>query len=101
MNKRKRQSIDPKRVHEYNKFLATLDQTNKNTEKSVENDPSNTPNIKNINCEEHMKQFIDKLIVNLDQDFSNNNYGAKNFTGQTENDVQKSNEQVEDPNYYK
>ena len=104
MNKRKRQSIDPKRVHEYNKFLATLDQTNKNTEKSLENDPSNTPNtpnIKNIICEEDMKQFIDKLIANLDQDFSNNNYGAKNFTGQTENDLQKSNEQVEDPNYYK
>jgi SpoVK/Ycf46/Vps4 family AAA+-type ATPase len=97
MNKRKRQDIDPKRINEYNKFLATLDQTNKTTE----NQPLNTLSIKNINSEEDMKQLIDKIIANLDIDFSNNNCRSTNFTGQTTNDINASNESVEDPNYYK
>ena len=104
MNKRKRQIIDPKRVSEYNKFLATLDQTNKTTtENHVENENniSNIPIITKINSEEEMKRLIDKIIDNLDIDFSNNNCGTTNFTGQTENDVNASNEPVEDPNYYK
>jgi ATP-dependent 26S proteasome regulatory subunit len=101
MNKRKAQSIDPKRVNEYNKFLLTLDQTNKNTKNSVENQSSNTVFIKNINTEKDMKQFFDKLIANLDIDFSNNNCGSSNFTGQTTNDINSSNSLVEDPNHYK
>jgi SpoVK/Ycf46/Vps4 family AAA+-type ATPase len=101
MNKRKRQSIDPKRVSDYNKFLVTLDQSNKNTENSVENNSSNVPIIQNINSEKDMKYFIDKLIDNLDRDFSNNNYGATNFTGQTADDIKRCNNQVDDPNYYK
>ena len=99
MNKRKRPIIDPKRVSDYNKFLTTLDQTNKKP--LVEVDTPNTPIIKNINSEEDMKCFIDKIIDNLDIDFSNNNYGATNFTGQTNNDIKACNQQVEDPNYYK
>ena len=101
MNKRKRQSIDPKQVNEYNKFLATLDQTSKNTENSTENHLSNIQNIKNINSEEEMKHLINKIIDNLDLDFSNNNYGTSNFTGQTTKDVNLCNEPIEDPNYYK
>ena len=104
MNKRKRQSIDPKRVSDYNKFLATLDQINKNTtENLVENEKntSNIPIITKINSEEEMKCLIDKIISNLNIDFSNNNCGSSNFTGQTVNDINASNEPTEDPNYYK
>ena len=102
MNKRKRQSIDPKRVNDYNKFLATLDQTNKpTTENLVENDISNIPIITKINSEEKIKCLIDKIIANLDVDFSNNNCGSTNFTGQTADDIKRSNNQVDDPNYYR
>jgi hypothetical protein len=48
-----------------------------------------------------MKRLIDKIIDNLDIDFSNNNYGTSNFTGQTTNDINTCKQEVEDPNHYK
>ena len=92
----KKPLTDVKRISDYNKFLATLDQTSKTTPEIKEVEEVKTP----ITTEEEMKKLIDKIIDQLDQDFDENNLASTNFTGQTPNDIVVANSEINDPNEY-
>ena len=80
-NRKKQNSMDPKRINEYNKFLATLDQTN-------------VQNVQNI-----QNNGINLLIDVINNKFIDNKHFLTNFTGQVKNDV--LNVDKIDPNYYR
>jgi len=84
---------DPARIHNYNKFLSTLDETCVN-KKVFPLEP------KKINSEEEMKEFIDKIIENLEIEFNKNNLSSSAFTGQTQQDVKMSKAKINNPNDY-
>ena len=84
---------DPSRIHNYNRFLSTLDETCVN-KKVCPLEP------KKINSEEEMKEFIDKIIENLEIEFNKNNLSSSAFTGQTQQDVKMANTKVKNPNDY-
>jgi len=89
-NKRKRNIMTPTAINNFNKLLCTLDETSKKT--SIIQ-----PIEKNIlKKEEEMKQFIDEMIKNLDEDFEKNNFSSSNFTGQTSEKIIEAN----NPNEY-
>jgi SpoVK/Ycf46/Vps4 family AAA+-type ATPase len=104
-NKRNRNYLDPMRINNYNKFLSTLDNMN-NT--------NNTNNINNtlkteskfhemkrkLNTEESIKNEIDKIIENINTNFSLNDISSPNFTGQSQNDIAFSDIEPNDPNKY-
>ena len=76
----KRPLTNSKRISDYNKFLSTLDKKN-----SKEDIPLEEKKI--IKSEEEMKEFIDEMIKNLDEDFEKNDLSSSNFTGQTPKDI--------------
>jgi len=79
-NKRNRNYLDPTRINNYNKFISTLDNTNKKESKLEE--------IKRtLNTEENIKGEIDKIIENINSNFTLNDMSSPNFTGQTQNDI--------------
>jgi len=98
MSKRTRNGLDPLVINKYNKFLSTLD---KKSQKSIlkeeekrengEEKRENGGEEKRENGgeerekEENMKRIIDKIITDLDLDFSNN-HSSTNFTGKTTKD---------------
>jgi len=103
--KRKRNTLDPTRISNYNKFLTTMDrkniQINKlpifyNTKPIV-----TTPiNFKPVKSEEEIKKDIDFIIDQITNNFTINDFGSHNFSGQTNNDIAMANVRFEDPNYY-
>ena len=91
-NKRRRDLLDPTRINNYNKFLLTLDNNNQKEPKIEE--------IKRVlNTEESIKNEIDKIIENINNNFSLN-ISSSNFTGQTQNDLTISHIEPNDPNKY-
>jgi SpoVK/Ycf46/Vps4 family AAA+-type ATPase len=91
----KRPLTNAKRISDYNKFLATLDQTN--TKSTIVHPVEDK---KYIKSEEEMKNFIDKIIKNLEIDFEKNNLDSSKLTGQTPNDIIEANLKINDPNEY-
>jgi SpoVK/Ycf46/Vps4 family AAA+-type ATPase len=92
-NKQNKNLLDPMKIHNYNKFLTTLDNTNKKETKFEQ--------IKcTLNIEESIKNEIDKIIENINNNFSLNNISSSNFTGQTQNDIDFSHMEFNDPNKY-
>ena len=77
--------LKPIKINNYNQFLSTLD--NKFTNKSEKE--------KEKEKEKDMKKIIDKIIENLVFDFT------PNFTGQTQNDIIMSSNNINDPNEYR
>ena len=96
----KRPLSNTKRISDYNKFLATLDQTSNPIVENHDLENPITPEIKNIKSEAEMKLFIDKIIANLETDFEKKNMDSSKFTGQTPHDILLANSQINDPNEY-
>jgi SpoVK/Ycf46/Vps4 family AAA+-type ATPase len=82
LNKCKKQTIEPKRIYNYNKFLTTLDNT--------------TNSNKNVNINNELE--INKIIDIINNNFKTGNYSSTNFTGQVLSDNCCINN-IE-PNYY-
>lgn len=92
-NNRKKNLLDPMRINNYNKFLNTLDNSNKKETKLEE--------IKRIMPDENsIKSEIDKIIETINNNFKINNIASSNFTGQTQNDIVISHIEPNDPNKY-
>jgi SpoVK/Ycf46/Vps4 family AAA+-type ATPase len=92
--------MDPMRIHNYNKFLITLDKSeplNKEEKqeptKNEENTNLNTSVGKITMAEFKINAIIDKIIKKYDE----NNHDSSNFTGQNAN----VNMDIDDPNEYK
>jgi SpoVK/Ycf46/Vps4 family AAA+-type ATPase len=95
LNKRKRNIMDPMRIHNYNKFLTTLDNSNKPIKETKLQEIRRT-----LNTEESIKNEIDKIIEKINNNFSLNNISSSNFTGQTQNDISMSHIEPNNPNKY-
>jgi len=95
LNKRKRNIMDPMRIHNYNKFLTTLDNSNNPIKETKSQEIRRT-----LNAEESIKNEIDKIIEKINNNFSLNNISSSNFTGQTQNDISMSHIEPNDPNKY-
>lgn len=93
LNKHKRNQSDPMRIHNYNKFLSTLDGTNKKETKLEEIR-------RTLNTEEKINNEIEKIIEKINNNFSLNNISSPNFTGQSQNDISISHMEPNDPNKY-
>jgi len=94
-NKRKLYTLDPTRVNNYNKFLSTLDKNNSpKKETKLEEIRRNMPD------EDSIRREIDKIIDNINNNFSLNNMSSSNFTGQNKNDIVSSYLEPNDPNKY-
>jgi SpoVK/Ycf46/Vps4 family AAA+-type ATPase len=96
------------RINNYNKFILTLDNNANN--KSINTDininkilkkESKLDEIKRtLATEESIKNEIDKIIENINKNFALNDISSSNFTGQSENDIQMSHIETNDPNKY-
>ena len=95
LNKRKRNIMDPMRIHNYNKFLTTLDNSNKPIKETKLQEIRRT-----LNTEESIKNEIDKIIEKINNNFSLNNISSSNFTGQTQNDISMSHIEPNNQNKY-
>jgi len=110
LNNRNRNKMDPTRINNYNKFLATLDQKanlNENEKNAVKilSEKFKDSTVKDSTIKDStvkdstIKDELDKIIDNLNNSFIMNNISSQNFTGQTPNDnccVKNI-----DPNYYR
>ena len=96
LNKRKK-VMNPTRINNYNKFLTTLD---KNTSFPILNLESEKNVESNINTSMD-KVDLDKIIDNISNNYTLNNYSSSSFTGQNRNDIFMSQNNVDDPNEYK
>jgi SpoVK/Ycf46/Vps4 family AAA+-type ATPase len=95
LNKRKRNLLDPMRIHNYNKFLTTLDNLNIPKKETKLEELKRT-----LDTEENIKNEIDKIIEKINNNFSLNNMSSSNFTGQNQNDITLSYIELNDPNKY-
>jgi len=93
----RRQTNNTTNIHNYNKFLLTLDKKSVDISNNVINTNKQLQN----QSEKDMKMLIDRTIKNLNNDFSNKNYISTNFTGQSINDYKLFNMRSENPNDYK
>jgi SpoVK/Ycf46/Vps4 family AAA+-type ATPase len=94
LDKRKRNLLDPMRIHNYNRFLTTLDNSNPKKETKLQEIK------RTFNTEESIKNEIDKIIDKINDNFSLNNISSPNFTGQSQNDISMSDMEPNDPNKY-
>jgi len=91
-NKRKT-TLDPLRINNYNQFLKTLDNTIKKETKQEE--------IRRImKDEKDIKKEVDKIIEIINNNFTINDFSSSNFTGQSRNDTTMSYIEPHDPNKY-
>ncbi len=86
----KRNILDPIRINNYNKFLATLDNTHIPKSSKLEEIK------RTLDTEESIKREIDKIIETIANNFSLNDISSPNFSGQNKNDILEPN----DPNKY-
>jgi len=94
LDKRKRNLLVPMRIHNYNRFLTTLDNSNPKKETKLQEIK------RTFNTEESIKNEIDKIIDKINDNFSLNNISSPNFTGQSQNDISMSDMEPNDPNKY-
>ena len=96
-NNRRKYTMNPTRINNYNKFLTTLDNTNLNLPKKeikFEEIRRNMPDDNSV------KREIDKIIETINKNFNLNNMASSNFTGQTSSDLGSSFMEPNDPNLY-
>ena len=86
----RKMKMDPLRIHNYNKFLITLDKTTVTTK---------TANTKVE--EEPIKPNVDTIINNITIDYYLNGRSTSSFTGETNSDILNNNMVIDDPNEYK
>lgn len=84
--------MDPMRIHNYNKFLITLDKSEPYT-----NTEGPTSIGKTLQVESKINAIIDKLV----NEYKNKGHDSSNFTGQTANDISSVDMDIDDPNEYK
>lgn len=107
-NKRNRNRLDPMRISNYNKFISTLDNTNNKNNTNNTNTKNNTLKTESkldeikrtLATEENIKNEIEKIIEKINNNFTLNDISCPNFSGQTQNDIQLSNMETNDPNKY-
>jgi SpoVK/Ycf46/Vps4 family AAA+-type ATPase len=85
---------DPTSINNFNKLLCNLDEISKKNQFS---EPTEKNNLK---TEEEMKEFIDEMIKNLDENFEKNDFSSFKFTGQTLKDIVEANSKINVPNEY-
>ena len=103
--RKKNYKMDPKKINNYNKFLATLDQKSNNylhsyinnTIKIDDNNKKKEMNEKEIKID--MKTNIDKFLDELNTKFKIDNFSSTSFTGQTS--TERFLTDNIDPNYYR
>ena len=85
MSNKRKYTMNPTRIDNYNKFLKTLDNVN-----SSNNDTGLRDVQPNLSVEDIIKEEIDKIIENIDNHFKLNNMSSCCFTGQNllENNVE-------------
>jgi len=115
--RRKRNTVDPTRINNYNKFLCTLDRsyamptalspksTNilSSTDNKISNDSHNSENktsdTSNFSADLDFKNVINKIVDQITQKYTVNNHSSSNFTGYNPSDSCCINNS--DPNYYR
>jgi len=116
--RRKRNTVDPTRINNYNNFLRTLDRTYtmptvltpnnstnllSSTDNKITNDthPSEnqTSNTHDLSPEFDFKNAINKIVDRISQDYELNKFSSPNFTGYNPCDSCCINNS--DPNYYR
>jgi ATP-dependent 26S proteasome regulatory subunit len=91
--------MDPTRINNYNKFLTTLD--NFTRELNTTKIESKFEEIRrSMPDEDSIKREIDKIIDNINNNFTLNNMSSSNFTGQTVDDLTSAFVEQNDPNLY-
>ena len=92
-NKKRNNILDPLKLNNYNNFLKTLDDSNKKESKLNEIK-------KNTKTDNDIKDEIDKIIYNINNNFKINNHYTSNFTGQSQNNMDENHTEIDDPNEY-
>jgi len=98
----RRKQMDPKHISNYNKFLTTLDKKTVLNPNVIQNPIANsvlTEKYVHLKTENEIKNAIDKIIDQINDNFKINNYTSSNFSGQTPLDIKIIN--YDDPNYYR
>ena len=93
VNIKKHRNLDPLKLNNYNNFLKTLDNGNKRENKLNEIK-------KTMPTEDAVKNEIDKIIDNINDNFKISNHSTSNFTGLTQNDIATNYIEPNDPNEY-
>jgi len=97
MTNKRNYTMDPTRINNYNKFLKTLDN-------NINEPPKKESKLqeikKTMNTEEAIKNEIDKIIDNINNNFKISNYSSSNFSGQSLNDIAFNYIEPNDPNKY-
>ena len=88
-NKRKT-TLDPLRINNYNQFLKTLDKKETKQEEIR----------RKMKDEKDIKKEVDKIIEIINNNFTINDLSSSNFTGQSRNDTTMSYIEPHDPNKY-
>jgi SpoVK/Ycf46/Vps4 family AAA+-type ATPase len=97
-NKRKKNSLDVKRLNNYNNFLSSLDNSSNNINNKFS---SRFDEMKQtIQSEKDIKYELDKIIQQFNLNFDINDYSSSNFTGQKSSDISLFNMEIENPNNY-
>ncbi len=93
----RKMKMDPLRIHNYNKFLITLDKTMVTKTETTKTETINVEKPDNKVEEEQIKTKLDTIINNITEKYDENNHKSINFTGQTTS-VEMD---IDDPNEYK
>ena len=99
LNKRKRNLMDPRRISNYNKFLSTLDKTQNQNLVHQNSNKNLSDKFKDLKTDDDIKNQLDKIIDNINNNFKISDYSSSNFTGQCPSDNCCINNT--DPNYYR
>jgi SpoVK/Ycf46/Vps4 family AAA+-type ATPase len=98
-NNRRKYTMNPTRINNYNKFLTTLDNSTRDL-----NPPKKEGKFeeirRNMPDEDSIKKEIDTIIETINNNFNLNDMSSRNFTGQTNNDLTSSFIEPNDPNLY-
>jgi SpoVK/Ycf46/Vps4 family AAA+-type ATPase len=92
----RKMKMDPLRIHNYNKFLITLDKTT-----VTKTETTKLEKTANKVEEEPIKPNVDKIIDKITVDYYLNGRSTSSFTGETTSDILNNNMDIDDPNEYK
>ena len=93
----RKMKMDPLRIHNYNKFLITLDKTTVTKTSTTEVEKTATK----VEEQEPIKTNVDTIIDNITIDYYLNGRSTSSFTGETTSDILNNNMVIDDPNEYK